>query len=523
MLPDEDLPVLLPEDVEFEPGGRSPLTWHEPFLHASAADGQPARRETDTMDTFMCSSWYWYRYLSPHYAQGPFDPEEAAYWLPVDTYTGGAEHATMHLLYSRWFARAMRDCGLFDETMRLMAEHGRDPELLTWGEPMLQLRNQGQVLGAERNGDIILASGQLQGMRLLADRVEVIDRPSDTPPGFEGVVGEIMRRTETTLQVDMAGVRHIVEVAPDAEVIIPEIPGENNVNQLQQHLEIQRMSKSKGNVVDPDDLVAQYGADTVRAYLMFAFDWEKGGPWDPDGIRGPQRWLNEVWELVRAGAPAGPGDPRVERELERRTQETIRRVTEGLQRFSFNTGIASLMELKNELRAGLRAGGIGPGVWRETLRTKLLLMAPFTPHVAEELWQRLGGEYSIHSQAWPAWDEDKARAETVALVVMVNGRPRGQAQVAVDISREQAIATALESAAAQRILQGRGTTKGHIHSRPHRAGTEGESGPALKGGRARQPASLALHDALAQGQQLVAKGLVLLHLCGDLFVAVHRR
>ena len=453
-LSEEALPVLLPEDVEFEPGGRSPLTWHEPFLHSTDAEGRPARRETDTMDTFLCSSWYWYRYLSPHYAQGPFDPEEAAYWLPVDTYTGGAEHATMHLLYSRWFARAMRDCGLFDETMRIMARRGRDPELLRLGEPMLQLRNQGQVLGAEQAGDIILASGRLEGQRMLAARIEVIERPSDTPPGFDGIVGEIMRRTEHTLQVDMAGVRYIVEVAPDAEIHIPGIPGANDVNQLRQHLEIQRMSKSKGNVVNPDELVAQYGADTVRAYLMFAFDWEKGGPWDPDGIRGPQRWLNEVWELVCAAPPDATGDPQAERELERQTQETIRRVGESLRRFRFNTGIAALMELKNVLRAARRAGHIGAALWQETLRTKLLLMAPFTPHIAEELWARIGGAYSIHTQTWPTWDEAKARADTVALVVMVNGRPRGEARVAVDISREQAIATALESEAAQRNLGG---------------------------------------------------------------------
>ena len=215
------------------------------------------------------------------------------------------------------------------------------------------------------------------------------------------------------------------------------------------------MSKSKGNVVDPDDLVDQYGADTVRAYLMFAFDWEKGGPWDPDGIRGPQRWLQEVWDLVCAGAPVGPGDAEVERELERRTQETIRRVTDGLQRFRFNTCIASLMELKNDLRAALRSGSVGATSWEEIVRTQLLLMAPFTPHLAEELWQRIGGDYSIHSQAWPEWDAEKARADTVALVVMVNGRPRGEMQVEVDISREQAIATALESEGAQRILQGR--------------------------------------------------------------------
>ena len=458
-LPDEALPVLLPEDVDFEPGGRSPLTWHEPFLLASDSQGQPARRETDTMDTFMCSSWYWYRYLSPHYEQGPFDPEEAAYWLPVDTYT--AAPSTPPCICSiRAGSRA--PCAIAASSTRPCASWpsmAATPGCWPGANPCCNCATRARCWAWSDPGDVVLASGQTSGRRLLAERVEVIERPSDTPPGFEGVVGEIMRRTENILQVDMAGVRHIVEVLPDAEIIIPDIEGRNNVNQLQQHLEIQRMSKSKGNVVDPDDLVAQYGADTVRAYLMFAFDWEKGGPWDPDGIRGPQRWLNEVWDLVCAGAPQGPGDPRVERELQRRTQETIRRVTGALQRFRFNTGVASLMELKNGLRAALRTGGVGAEAWHEAVRAMLLLMAPFTPHVAEELWGRVGGAYSIHTQAWPEWDEEKARADTVALVVMVNGRPRGEMQVEVDISREDAIAAALASEGAQRYLQGREPNK----------------------------------------------------------------
>ncbi|MAS37511.1 MAG: leucine--tRNA ligase [Anaerolineaceae bacterium] len=451
---DDDLPVLLPEDVEFMPTGRSPLTYHEPFLNTVDSDGNPARRETDTMDTFMCSSWYWYRYLSPHFDTAPFDPEEAAYWLPVDVYTGGAEHATMHLLYARWFAKAMRDLGMFDETVEIMRDNDRDPEALMWGEPMLLLRNQGQVLGAERMGDIVLASGRLESDKLYANRVEVIERPSDTPAGFQGVVGELMRRTENILHVDMAGVTRIVEVMPDAEVVIPGIPGENSVNQLKHHLEIQRMSKSKGNVINPDDLVQEYGTDTVRAYLMFAFDWEKGGPWDPDGIKGPQRWLNEVWEMVTAGPQAETGDAETERAIERLTHQTIARVTESMEKFSFNTAIAALMALKNELRPAAREGKIGKAAWHETVRTMLLLMAPVTPHVAEELWEQIGGEYSVHNQPWPQFDADKAKEDTTTLVVQAGKKVVDRIDVPADITEEKAKELALAGSGAQRVLNG---------------------------------------------------------------------
>ncbi len=454
VVPDADLPVVLPEDVEFNASGRSPLKDYEPFLNTVDSYGNPAQRISDTLDTFMCSSWYWYRYLSPDYDQGPFDPEAAAYWLPVDTYTGGAEHATMHLLYSRWFTKSMRDLGMFDETMEIMDEHGRDPEIMLKGEPMLQLRNQGQVLGAERAGDIVLASGRFEGDKLFADRVEVIERPSDTPPGFEGVVGEIMRRTEQTMRVNMAGVERIVEVLPDAEISIPTIAGENNVNQLRQHLEIQRMSKSKGNVVNPDELVAAYGTDTVRAYFMFAFDWEKGGPWDPDGIKGPQRWLNEVWDIVLAGPQAATGDEATERQIERKLHQTIARVSDGLEKFSFNTAIAALMEFKNELRPAARDGKIGTDSWNDAVQSMLKMMAPFVPHIAEELWSRIGGDYSIHQQSWPEFDAEKAKEDEVTLVVMVNGRPRAEIAVAVDIAKDTAIETALASDAAKRYLNG---------------------------------------------------------------------
>ena len=447
--PDEDLPVELPEDVDFLPTGRSPLTYHEPFFKVD----ETRRRETDTLDTFMCSSWYQLRYLSPECDTAPFDAEEAAYWLPVDVYTGGAEHAVMHLLYTRFFTKVLRDIGVFDDTATAMRRHGRDPDGL-FDEPMTVLRNQGQVLGGEQQGDFVLCSGTQAGATLMADRVEVVDW-NQVPAGFDGVFGEIAHRTESVLHVDMAGITSFVEVQPDAEIIIPAIAGENNVNQLRHHLEIQRMSKSKGNVVNPDELVEAYGADVVRCYLMFNFDWQKGGPWNESNIKGPQGWLNDVWKIAEAGPPSRLGDPAAERDIERKLHQTIAVVNRGLEEFSFNTAIAEQMKFKNALRSALRDGGIGAGIWQSVMNQTIRLLAPFAPHIAEEMWARLGWEYSVHTQPWPEYDAEKAREDMVDLVVMINGKPRETIDVAVDISQEQAQELALASGAAQRSLDGK--------------------------------------------------------------------
>jgi leucyl-tRNA synthetase len=418
------------------------------------SDGEPAERETDTMDTFACSSWYQYRYLSPDCTSAPLDPEEAAYWLPVDVYTGGAEHATLHLLYTRFFTKAMRDVGVFDEVEEMMRRRGRDPEGL-FDEPMLLLRNQGQILGEEHKGDSIAASGRLEGGKLLADAIDVID-PAEAPADFDGVVGEIVSRTENVLRVlDASGRIAMVEVGPGTRIEIPSIPGENSVGQLRHHLEIQRMSKSKGNVVSPDELVTQYGADTVRAYLMFAFDWEKGGPWDSQGVVGVVRWLNGVWDMVAAGPPDTAGDADAAQRLERRVHQAIKQVTNSLERFSFNTAVAALMSLRNDLRTALRSGALGADAWHEAIRTLLLLMAPITPHVAEELWSQLGLGYSIHQQAWPEADPQLLVGDVLKLAVQVNGKRRDEIEVPVDADDEAIRRAALASPKVQRYLEGR--------------------------------------------------------------------
>ena len=446
---DEELPVVLPEDVDFVPTGRSPLTYHEPFFKVD----EHTRRETDTLDTFMCSSWYQLRYLSPHCDDAPFDAEEAAYWLPVDVYTGGAEHAVMHLLYTRFFTKALRDIGVYDDAAAAMRRQGRDPGR-AFDEPMTVLRNQGQVLGGEQQGHFVLCSGPKVGEKLLAQRVEAVGW-NQVPAGFDGVFGEIARRTENILRVDMAGLTQIVEVLPDAEVLIPEIEGENTINQLRQHLEIQRMSKSKGNVVNPDELVARFGADVVRCYLMFNFDWQKGGPWNENNIKGPQGWLDDVWEIALAGAPSAKGDAAAERDIMRKLHQTIAVIDRGLENFSFNTAIAEQMKFKNALKDALRQESIGAETWREVMNAVIRLLAPFAPHLAEELWQLLGWDYSVHQQDWPQYDAELAREEQVELVVMINGKPRETITVTVDIKRGQAEELALGSAAAQRSLAGK--------------------------------------------------------------------
>ena len=461
---DADLPVELPEDVDFMPTGRSPLTYHAPFYNVD----ETTRRETDTMDTFMCSSWYQLRYLSPDCDTAPFDAEEAAYWLPVDTYTGGAEHAVMHLLYTRFFTKVLRDIGIYDDAAAAMRRHGRDP-LDVFNEPMLQLRNQGQVLGGERQGDYVLCRGRVVGGKMLADRVEVVEW-NDVPAGFDGYFGEIVRRTEDVLHLNMTGVTQFVQVLPNADIVIPDIEGANNVNQLRHHLDIQRMSKSKGNVVNPDELVEKYGADVLRCYLMFNFDWQKGGPWNENNIKGPQGWLHDVWEIALAGAPAGAGDLAAERDIERKLHQTIATINRGLEEFSFNTAIAEQMKFKNFFKSVLRDGTIGADMWRKVMNQTIRLIAPFAPHFAEEVWARLGWEFSVHKQPWPEYDAQKAREEEVELVVMVNGRPRETIMVAVDIPQERAQQMALASGAAQRILAGK-TPKRTIFI-PGRNGTD---------------------------------------------------
>jgi leucyl-tRNA synthetase len=355
-VPDEQLPVLLPEDVEWKPTGESPLKLHPTWKNTTCpVCGEPAVRETDTMDTFMCSSWYHLRYLSPHYDKAPFDEAEYNYWMPVDTYTGGIEHATMHLLYTRFFHKALRDAGITEGD-----------------EPMLQLRNQGMVLAED-------------------------------------------------------------------------------------HF---KMSKTRGNVVAPDDLVRRYGADTTRAYLMFFARWQMGAPWDPQGIEGTSRWLRRVWTMFTEPASKGVSDAQAGshdvRDLRRKVHQTLKRVTSDFEQFEFNTVISSLMELMNEMQKAREAGAAGTPEWNEACEIYLKMLAPACPHIAEELWTvHLGKPYSIHQQAWPKFDEAAAREDVIEIPVQVNGKLRDRVRVPAGASEAEIKAAALGSETVQRYLAGK--------------------------------------------------------------------
>jgi len=439
-VPDDQLPVVLPEDVVFE--GRSPLVDDEAFLSVFDSDGHPARRETDTMDTFMCSSWYWFRYLSPNFDDAPFDPEEAAYWLPVDVYTGGAEHAVMHLLYSRFFVKAMRDMGVFADTEAAMRAHGRSPDD-AFDEPFRVLRNQGQVLGAEHAGDVVAVEGRRDGARIIASQVTVVTGAT-APQG--AMVGEIMRRTENLLQVMVDGELISVEVPDDAPVMVPGIAGTNDVSQLRHHLEIERMSKSKGNVVNPDELVDAYGVDTVRTYLMFAFEWQKGGPWDGRGILGAHRFLEDVWKIAHLDYQPGETDDQATAALRRAVHQTIDKVDGDLADFKWNTAIAALMSLRNVMLDANKTPVVSAGAWAEAVEVLVKLLAPIAPHLTEELWRnRLGNADSVHVQPFPESDPTVAKNVQVTMVVQVNGKVRDRIEVPADISQEDAEATALAS------------------------------------------------------------------------------
>ena len=364
-VPEDQLPVLLPEDVEWKPTGESPLKLHPTWKNTTCpVCGGPATRETDTMDTFMCSSWYHLRYLSPHYDKGPFDDAEYNYWMPVDTYTGGIEHATMHLLYTRFFHKALRDAGITEGS-----------------EPMIQLRNQGMVLGEDN----------------------------------------------------------------------------------------EKMSKSRGNVVAPDVLVQKYGADTVRAYLMFFARWEMGAPWDYQGIEGAARWIRRTWTLFTdenrgepvRGTSGASGSPKAARpyearDLRRKVHQTLRKVTRDFENFEFNTIISSLMELLNEMYKAREAGAAGSPEWAEAQDIYLRMLAPVAPHIAEELWTNHQGKpYSIHQQQWPKVDEDAAREDSIELPIQINGRVRDRIIVPAVASEEEIKTAALASEAVKKYLEGK--------------------------------------------------------------------
>ncbi|MDH7498028.1 MAG: leucine--tRNA ligase [Syntrophomonadaceae bacterium] len=346
-VPYQDLPVLLPLDVEFRPTGESPLNYVESFVNTQCPRcAGPARRETDTMDTFVCSSWYFIRFASPHTNDRPWDRQAVDYWMPVDQYIGGVEHAILHLMYSRFFTKALYDMGL-----------------LSCQEPFTNLLTQGMVL---KEGS--------------------------------------------------------------------------------------KMSKSKGNTVSPEDIIATYGADTARLFILFASPPERDLEWSDQGVEGAYRFLHRVWRLFAEfadrlpGVPAGlpPQMSQADRDMRYRTHFTIRKVTEDIEtRFNFNTAISAIMEMVNALYQYKEGEDANLQVIREALEMLALLLAPFAPHIAEELWQATGHAGSVHQQSWPAYDPQALVRDEVEVVVQVNGKVRERMTVPARASQEEVQAMAM--------------------------------------------------------------------------------
>ena len=371
-VPEEDLPVRLPEDIDLAAG--ETLATHAGFVNTTCpVCGGPAKRETDTMDTFTCSSWYYMRYTDPHNVHAPFNPEKTNAWMPVDQYIGGIEHAILHLLYSRFFTKVLRDCGLLD-----------------FDEPFTNLLCQGMVLDA--HGDV--------------------------------------------------------------------------------------MSKSKGNVVSPEEMIAEYGADAVRAYILFLGPPEKEKLWNEDGLPGMYKFLNRLWRQVHdlcgkagdetlfAQKPADEAAVAAAKKLIRERHRVVEKVSADIERNNFNTAIAAIMELSNAAGEYLRA--FSPedraacedhrALDAEVAEVLVKLVAPFTPHLADELWREaLGREGFVYDQPWPAYDPDQARADEVELAVQICGKIKGRVTVAADAPEPEVLAAAREAVAA--ALEGKTVKK----------------------------------------------------------------
>ncbi len=361
-VPDEQLPVYLPTDVEFKPTGQSPLTECASFVNIVCPKcGGPAQRETDTMDTFICSSWYFLRYCSPHDANNAFTRSKVDYWMPVEQYIGGVEHAILHLLYSRFFTKVLKDQGL-----------------IGFDEPFTNLLTQGMVL---KDGA--------------------------------------------------------------------------------------KMSKSKGNTVSPEETVAQYGADTARVFILFAAPPERDLEWSDAGVEGAFRFLNRIWRLVYNYVDSLNESAAVEevsaadKETRRLTHHTIKKVTEDVHlRFNFNTAISTIMEFVNWLYQYRDKNPVrNSAIEAEAINSLVTLLAPFAPHITEELWHELGYNGSIHKQPWPEFDPTALIQDEVEIVIQINGKVRERLMAGADLDKDGLEKYVLEQDNVKNLIQGKQIVK----------------------------------------------------------------
>lgn len=396
-VPEDQLPVKLPDDLNFNTQG-APLAEHTGFVNVTCPTcGGAARRDTDTMDTFVDSSWYYFRYTDPKNESLPFAPEVAAYWTPVEQYIGGIEHAVLHLIYTRLWTKIMRDLGL-----------------ITFGEPVKKLLTQGMVC---------LATARCEEHDWIHPSTEVVDGKCKFC-GRPAVIGRI-----------------------------------------------EKMSKNKKNTVDPDLMIKIYGADTVRLFMLFAAPPEKDLEWSEAGAEGASRFLNRVWRIIHkwhdklSGVTEGESSDAA-RSLRRKTHQTIKRVSNDIgERMNFNTGVAALMELTNEIYGfdnslkETEASAADKFAMKEAMEALTKMLSPFTPHIAEELWANLGHNEIAVTSAWPAFDADLAKADELEIPVQLNGKLVARLVVPAEASDEELKAAALANDRVQAKLDGRQIVK----------------------------------------------------------------
>ena len=392
-VPEKDLPVILPEDIKLTGVGSSPLAESPSFSRVSCpVCGMTARRETDTMDTFVDSSWYFLRYCSRK-DERPLEKPDLAYWMPVDQYIGGIEHAVLHLLYSRFFTRCMRDLGV-----------------LEFSEPFSNLLTQGMVCKETEKCE---EHGWLS--------------PEEVKESCCHICGRLVETGR-----------------------------------------VEKMSKSRKNVIDPDALINRYGADTMRLFSLFAAPPERDLEWSDKGVEGAYRFLNKIWHLVRKYSCAQQISEAVPSALQnhkatallRKTHQTIKKVTDDIEKdYHFNTAIAALMELINELSSFSPDSDEDRAVVMTAIRNMLLMLAPFAPHFCEELWTAIGCAPGIFSQPWPVCDEALAKDDEIELVVQVNGKLRAKLLAPAGLSDEKAKKLALDDPKITEILAGRDLVK----------------------------------------------------------------
>jgi leucyl-tRNA synthetase len=393
---EKDLPVVLPFNVEITGTGESPLKGVKEFVETRCPKcGGPGRRETDTMDTFVESSWYFDRFASPDYDKGPLDKKRVDYWMPVDQYIGGIEHAILHLLYSRFFTRVLREMGW-----------------VSVDEPFTNLLTQGMVCK------------------------EVYECPKDGylfPDEAEGQ-GETIRCRKCGEQISIG--------------------------------RLEKMSKSRKNVVDPEYLVEKYGADTARMFCLFASPPEKDLDWSDQGVEGSARFLNRVWRLFYEHGhlqnvkrlPFGTILDGDRKSLRQKVHRTIKKVTEDIERFHFNTAISAVMELVNEIYLSEIKDNGDDGsrrVMREAVETVVILLSPFVPHFAEELWEALGNRESIIKARWPEYDPGAVLEEEILIVIQVNGKLRDRMTIPASYGEEEVKAWALKSERIRKLVEGK--------------------------------------------------------------------